>query len=176
MATLRRTWYDELREQYRPDALRVLLIGESPPDPGDRARRFFYAPTLAREDNLYRGVFKGLYEDAGLDIADKPAVLARFRGEGYWLIDAVAEPINKKTPAERRRLIQANLDELIATCLALAPTCGVVICHDRVYRAAAPPLRAAGVPVLHDKSLPFPLGNWRARFAVGLRRAVAVCD
>jgi hypothetical protein len=31
-------WYDELRERYRPRRLRILLIGESPPDPGGRVQ------------------------------------------------------------------------------------------------------------------------------------------
>jgi hypothetical protein len=28
-------WYEELRKKYRPEKIRILLIGESPPDPGD---------------------------------------------------------------------------------------------------------------------------------------------
>jgi hypothetical protein len=169
------TWYDKLREEYRPECLRVLLIGESPPDPGERERRFFYAPTLAKEDNLYRGVVKALYEDEGVDIRDKPVVLARLRNEGYWLIDAVDEPINKKTRAQRRRLIRARLPDLIRTCVELAPECGVIVCHDLVYQVAAASLGEAGVRVLHDESLPFPIGNWRHRFAEGLGRALAPC-
>jgi hypothetical protein len=166
------SWYEELRERYRPDRLRVLLIGESPPDPGGGARRFFYAPTLAKEDNLYRGVAKALYEGERIDIRDKPSVLARLRDEGYWLIDAVNEPVNKKTRSERRRLIRAQLDNLIATVVELAPESGVIICHQLVYEAASDPLRDAGVRMLHDQALPFPLGNWRERFAVGVRRAL----
>jgi hypothetical protein len=49
-------WYAELREAHRPERIRVLLVGESAPDPGDSERRFFYAPLLDRRDNLYRGV------------------------------------------------------------------------------------------------------------------------
>lgn len=49
-------WYTALREAHRPDAFRLLLIGESAPDPGDSKRRFFYAPTLTPADNLFRGV------------------------------------------------------------------------------------------------------------------------
>jgi len=169
------TWYDKLREEYRPEWLRVLLIGESPPDPGERDRRFFYAPVLAKEDNLYRGVVKALYEDEGVDIRNKPAVLVRLRDEGYWLIDAVDEPINKKTRAQRRRLIRARLPDLIATCVELAPECGAIVCHDLVYQVAAAPLREAGVRLLHDESLPFPIGNWRERFAEGMRQALASC-
>jgi hypothetical protein len=155
------TWYDKLREEYRPERLRVLLIGESPPDPGERDRRFFYAPALAKEDNLYRGVVKALYEDEGVDIRDKPAVLARLRNEGYWLIDAVDEPINTRTRAQRRRLIRARLSGLITTCVELAPECGAIVCHDLVYQVAAAP--AAMSPLQHARSL-----HW-TRYRHGLR-------
>lgn len=166
-------WYDDLREQYRPAQLRVLLIGESPPDPGDRDRRFFYAPTLAKEDNLYRGVAKALYEYEHIDIRDKPAVLTRLRDQGFWLIDAVDEPINKKTRPQRRRLIRAELADLVAACVELAPERGAIICHVLVYEVAAQPLRRAGVRLLHDQPLPFPIGNWRDDFAAGMRAALA---
>jgi hypothetical protein len=110
-------WYEELRERYRPARLRYLLIAESPPDPGDGERRFFYSPALTI-DNLYRGVAEAVYgQREDVDLQDKPAVL-------------------------------------------------------RVYAAIAPSLRNAGVPVLHDEALPFPLGNWRSRFVVGFRTAL----
>ena len=65
-------WYEQLRDQYRPARLEVLLIGESPPDPGAGERRFFYAPTL-RIDNLHRGVAQGLYgNDPDVELTDKP--------------------------------------------------------------------------------------------------------
>jgi hypothetical protein len=34
-------WYEELGAAYRPEVVRLLLIGESPPDPGGGLRRFF---------------------------------------------------------------------------------------------------------------------------------------
>ena len=46
------SWYEQLRQRYRPELLRVLLVAESPPDPGSGPRRFFYSPTLTI-DNLY---------------------------------------------------------------------------------------------------------------------------
>lgn len=169
------SWYEELRRQYRPARLHVLLIGESPLDAKDGDRRFFYAPTLAKEDNLYRGVAKALYEHESIDIRDKPAVLARLRDQGYWLIDAVGEPINTKTRAQRRRLIRAELAALIATCMELAPSRGAIICHGLVYEIAAGPLRRAGIEVLHDEPLPFPIGTWREQFAARMRAALDRC-
>jgi hypothetical protein len=165
-------WYEELRERYRPERLRVLLVAESPPDPGDSERRFFYSPKL-RADNLYRGVAQALYgEHDEIDILDKPAVLDRIRADGFWLIDAVDEPINKLGSAARARAIAAGVPRLVERCVELAPELGVIICHGKVYAAAAQPLREAGVVLLHDEPLPFPLGNWRAAFISGFRQAV----
>jgi hypothetical protein len=42
-----------------------------------------------------------------------------------------------------------------------------------VYELAAPALHHAGVTVLQDQPLPFPLATWRAAFVAGLRTALA---
>jgi hypothetical protein len=84
-------WYEVLRERYRPARLKVLLIAESPPDPGVGERRFFYAPTLSY-DNLYRGVAQAVYGRAW--VSEKVKVLERLRDDGFWLIDAVEHPTN----------------------------------------------------------------------------------
>jgi len=166
-------WYEELRAAYRPQVVRLLLIGESPPDPGDGAKRFFYAPTLSH-DNLYRGVAAALYgNEPGFDPSRKLAVLDRLRADGVWLIDAVDEPIDKRSMATRRRAITAGLPSLVERVRDASPTIGVIICHSVVYELAAPALRKAGRNVLHDVALPFPLGNWRRQFVDGFRAALA---
>jgi hypothetical protein len=163
-------WYDDLRRRYRPARLRVLLIGESPPDPGSGARRFFYAPTLSH-DNLFRGVAQAVYGDP-VDLRNKVAVLERLRDDGFWLIDAVERPVNKTTSGARRRAIVGAVPQLIERCRELAPERGAIICHGLVYKLAAAALCQADVPVLHDEALPFPLGNWRAQFVAGMRQAL----
>lgn len=165
-------WYDELRERYRPAQVSILLIAESPPDPGAGERRFFYSPTLSY-DNLYRGVAEAVYgTNADVDVANKPSVLARLRDDGFWLIDAVEHPINKVSTSARRSAILTGVPRLIDRCRELCPSRGVIICHGKVYEAAAPALRSEGVRILHDGPLPFPLGNWRAQFVTGMRRAL----
>lgn len=164
-------WYEHLREKYRPAVLKVLLIGESPPDPGAGERRFFYAPTLTY-DNLYRGVAQAVYGDRDdFDIQKKCETLEHLRDDGFWLIDAVESPINKSSPSDRRRAIDAAVPRLVERCKELAPE-GVMICHGLVYESAASALRAAGINLLHTVPLPFPLGNWRAKFIEGFRRAL----
>jgi hypothetical protein len=164
---------ERLRADYRPERVEVLLIGESPPDPGEGELRFFYAPEL-RADNLYRGVVEAVYglELDGVKATPKTEMLGRLRNDGFWLIDAVEEPINKRTPRERSEAIREGVPDLVRRCKAIAPRRGVVICHGEVYKLTADALRAAGVRVLHDEPLPFPLGNWRGRFVRGLRESL----
>jgi hypothetical protein len=169
------TWYEELRNRYRPQTLRVLLIGESPPDPGSGERRFFYSSRLSF-DNLYRGVAEAVYgECADFDVRDKVRFLEHLRDDGFWLIDAVDEPIDKTSMGQRKAAIRAAAGDLAERCRTLAPECGVIICHGVVYELVSEPLRHAGVRILHDDSLPFPLGNWRARFIAGFREALLKC-
>lgn len=165
--------YERLRHAYRPAELRYLLIGESPPDPQKGDMRFFYAPRL-HIDNLYPAVAEAVYGlQPWFDVSLKPAVLTRLQCDGFWLVDAVDTPINRHSAGARRAALIEAVPRLAERCRELCPTRGVVICHGVVYRLAAPALRAAGVPVLHDRPLPFPLGNWRKQFVEGFRAAVA---
>lgn len=166
------SWYEELRERYRPKRLLYLLVAESPPDPGSGERRFFYSPRLTI-DNLYRGVAEAVYGPTPeVDLLDKPAVLERFKTDGFWLIDAVTEPINKERATTRARAIASAAPDLVERIRDLAPERGIIVCHAKVFAVVAPHLRRAALPLLHDAAIPFPPGNWRARFVADFRRAL----
>ena len=169
-ATEMREWYEELREKYRPHTIKILLIAESPPDPGDGERRFFYSEVLTY-DNLYRGVAQAVYGEQ-VALEDKPIILRRLQEEGFWLIDACERPINKLKSGMRDALIRKSIPELIQKCRKLAPSKGVIICHGRVYKLASSPLRDAGITVLHKEQIPFPLGNFRDQFIQAFRKAL----
>lgn len=162
-------WYEELREAYRPKSIRILLIAESPPDPGDKERRFFYSPVLSRHDNLFRGVAQSLYGDSILDEREKNEILACICNDGFWMIDAVDFPIDKMSESNRSEAIRASAANLIDHCKELAPTLGVVICKPNVYCEVAVRLIRGGVPVLHEQPLPFPLYKGRKVFKDALR-------
>jgi hypothetical protein len=49
----------------------------------------------------------------------------------------------------------------------------VVICHAGVYWLAADHLREAGLRLLHDSPIPFPLGSGRESFVRGLGAALS---
>jgi hypothetical protein len=170
-------WYDDLRRQWKPNAVRLLLVGESAPDPGAEERRFFYAPKLDRRDNLFRGMVEALYEPIPRGSTGKPKRpwLERLRADGVYLVDLVPFPVDKLASGERRRARRAHVAALVEQAQALDPE-GVIVCHAPTFTEAAPALRAVGLPLLHNEPLPFPLGNTRARFVVGVRAAVAVSE
>jgi hypothetical protein len=172
-------WYAKLRESHRPDRVRVLLIGEAAPDPGDRERRFFYAPVLHQRDNLFRGVVEAFYGCSLVHVGDlKAPWLERLVSDSAYLIDLVPFPVDNlsldKTEARRlrRNARRDHVEACIKEATALDPA-GIIICHDGVYRAAARKMRAAGLPVLHDDSIPFPLYAGRKVFPVKVRAALA---
>lgn len=166
-------WYEDLREANRPKRVRVLLIGESAPDPGDEERRFFYSPQLSARDNLYRGVVFAFYghRPSVRVTRDKSPWLARLKTDGVFLIDLVPFPVNKLSSAAKRRARREHASACVESARALRPA-GVIVCHDGCFAVLREPLHAAGLPLLHERSIPFPLGNTRKRFANEVRTAL----
>lgn len=166
-------WYDLLRDDYRPEVIEVLLVAESPPDPGSGERRFFYAPVLDAKDNLYRGVVTAVYgTEPDFDLADKAANLRRLQRDGFWLVDLCDAPVNHLRGAARRQALKAAIPGLVERACQAAPGRGAVICKADLHPLLSGPLRAVGVDVLHDQPLPFPM-NWSRRaFVDGFRAAI----
>jgi hypothetical protein len=167
-------WYTSLREGYRPVHIRILLIGESAPDPRGGDRRFFYHSVLTSSDNLFRGVVLALY-GARLsvrDSRDKTPWLKRLRDDGVFLIDLVPYPINRKSDARKSQARRRHVNECVAWATSLHAD-GVIVCHDKCFEVLEGPLRA-GLPLLHDYLIPFPLGNCRQDFAHKLRTAAGI--
>jgi uracil-DNA glycosylase len=77
----------QVEQHWKPEDgnIKVLFIAESPPWSGKQS--YFYNPnTLEKSSGLRKGVFKYL----------KIKSLEEFRGEGYFLIDAIKCRLNKK--------------------------------------------------------------------------------
>lgn len=168
------TWYEQLREGYRPERVELLLIGESAPDARGGERRFFYAPTLAAADNLFRGVVEALYDhrfprgSAGIS---KVSRLDRLHDDGVFLIDLVPFPVNSLRSGERTKAHRDHAAAAAVKAAKLKPA-GIVVCHAPSFRALAPLLRERRLPLLHEDAIPCPLGNKRAEFVTRFRAAV----
>jgi hypothetical protein len=167
-------WYENLRAEHKPDSVRVLLLAESPPDPGSSDRRFFYNSRLTAHDNLFRSVALAAYglDKKALQRTPKVETLHRLQADGFFLIDAVGYPINHMEPGARQHAIQEAVPDLIERCRQLAPADGVFICAKPVHKAVTHLLRQANITILNKSPAPFPLGNTRAEFVRLWRRDI----
>lgn len=167
-------WYAQLRSQWKPDRVRLLMIAESAPAYGGdvSGRRFFYAAKRLGHDNLFRGVVQAMYGTSKVDLrrTGKRPWLERLRDDGFFLIDLAPHPVNRLSDAERRRHLHEAVPGCVARASALDPV-GVVVVKADLYGMLARPLGAAGLQLLQDRPLPFPLGNTRADFVSGFNRA-----
>ncbi|POH59628.1 hypothetical protein C3B59_17180 [Cryobacterium zongtaii] len=165
-------WYQTLRAEWKPAHVRLLLIGESAPAADADDLRFFYAPVLTRADNLFRSVVGAAYERPTLKAGEPKAPwLTRLRDDGIYLIDLAPYPVNHLGSGERRRVLRENAPACVAAAGALKPE-GIVVCHGPSFEILCQPLRAAGLPLLHEDRIPFPLGNTRAEFIEKFQRAL----
>jgi hypothetical protein len=83
---------ERLRRRHRPDRVRILFIGESPPASG----RFFYR----RDSGLYRAM-RDAFQSVDPSIRDE-LFLKKFRGLGCYLVDLCPEPVDRLDARSRR--------------------------------------------------------------------------
>lgn len=166
-------WYERLRERWRPEHVRVLIIDEAAPElAADSKHEFFYSPTVVSWDPLFRAVVEvyldGEFPPAG---ADKAPYLERLRDEGVYVIETIPFPVGAYSRAERPHLTTRFARGTVEKAAALNPD-GVVIAFNSGFGALGPGLQKAGVRLLHDGPVPFPRGRYREQFIAALRAAV----
>ena len=163
--------YEELRDRYRPDVVDYLLVGESPPVPRHGKLRFFYSPVLTRPDSLYRAVATAFLDIEEAELARKVEMLERLREKRVWLVDVVDDPINDKSPSERRALLEAAIGGFVERCKGIAPRRGILVCQKSVRALVRPHLQAADLQIF-PRALNFPRADqpaWRQQFIEGMR-------
>lgn len=138
---------ERLRRWYRPERIRLLFIGESPPASG----RFFYR----QDSGLYRAI-REAFRMVDPSITND-TFLETFQRSGCYLIDACAGPVDHLDARSRRAACLAGEPALSQNIRRLEPDAIVTLVksiRDNVRRAAA----QAGWdgPILE---LPYP-GRW----------------
>ena len=131
----------------RPEKVRLLFVGESPPASG----RFFYH----RDSGLYRALRDAFH------LADPAIVDANFldvfERSGCYLLDLCDHPVDRLEPIERRQACRAAEPVLARRIRSLQPETIITLVrsiHPNVERAA---LRAEWTGGL--VSVPYP-GRW----------------
>ncbi|MBY0506819.1 MAG: uracil-DNA glycosylase family protein [Bryobacteraceae bacterium] len=132
---------------YRPEAVRLLFIGESPPASG----RCFYQ----RDSGLYRAMLEAFR--AADPRLDGDCFLEVFQSSGCYLVDLCPEPVDHlPTPVRRARCREG--EALLAKAIAeLQPKMIATVVRSIETNAARAAAAAAyHGPLLH---LPYP-GRW----------------
>jgi predicted ATP-dependent endonuclease of OLD family len=159
------TDYDKVREQYKPDYIRVLMIAESqPPAAGVASSRQFYrTDTIYREDRLFTNTIRAIYPEAAeIPEADlkmeKQKWLHRFSQDGWYMTEALETSLaHEVTKQERQERIRNALPHLIERVKELAtPDTRIILIKSNVFEVAAEPLRSAGYNVVNNALLDYP--------------------
>ncbi len=148
---------EQKRQRYRPQEVRGLFIGESPPANGT----FFYSG-----DSILARHTREAFEAAFGAYSDMPAFLAGFRDCGCFLVDLCETPVNRLPDSQRRDAREAGLPGLVDALRGLRPEFVAVVMagiEEDVMKA----LRAAGLLDVETYVLPFPVRG-RQRDYVGL--------
>ena len=153
---------ERLRRRFRPDRLRLLFVGESPPASG----RFFYQG----DSGLYRAM-RDAFQSVDPAISDAN-FLARFQALGCYLIDLCPEPVDHLDSKTRRTVCLANESSLSRTIARVHPPAIATVVRSIEGNIAQAACRAGWQgPVLH---LPYP-GRWshhRNLFVAALAPAI----
>lgn len=165
------TVISRLRKRYKPVAVKLLFVAESPPESTiDEEVRFFYNPHVERWDHMYRAVMKAVFADFEYRLGEKGTWLRLFREQGYYMIDAVDSPVNRCSPSERRLRIEAAREKKLREIAKLiSPTTPIILIKKNVFSAFHGPLREAGYNVIHESFLPFPSHSHQTRFVTACR-------
>ena len=163
--------YDDIRQKYRPETVKILLIAESPPPAPEvqSSRQFYYTDRIRQDDRLYTNTMRALFAEAA-DLTepeleqDKEKWLRKFQADGYYMIEALEESqVHEVTKKQRQQLIAAAAPRLIERVHQIAsPKTKIILIKSNVYEMAAGPLRQAGFNVLNTELLDYP-GRYNQR-------------
>jgi hypothetical protein len=139
---------ERLRKRYKPDCVRILFVGESPPASG----RFFYRA----DSGLYRAV-RGAFTSAFPQLP-KSEFLDSFRAFGCYLVDLCGQPVDHMSQNARERACRADEIRLARTIRELHPKKMVALVRSIRLNIRRAQDRAGWSGVYLE--LPYP-GRWR---------------
>lgn len=154
--------YERLREQYRPESIEILMVGESRPAGGT----FFYLTN----SNLYFATREAFVAALG-PLPSGEAFLRYLADRGVWLYDMADEPVDQLPGRPRKAAVRARIGELVELLTHERPAHVVAIKRD-IGATVRQALNDAALPADRLHVVPFPLYQWRRAFVSGLADVV----
>jgi hypothetical protein len=179
-----KTAFAEATLRYKPATVRILFIAEAPP--AFRFNRLFYFEDLRDGDTLFLEMMKTLYgSEVGFTEngfspgssaegirSRKSELLARFMREGYFLIDAIEEPMpDRASSSQKLALLRASVPRLIVRLkeFAIDKSTPIVLIGGVTYSACAQSLLTPGFNVINEAMIDHPARGGQLRFRQKLR-------
>ncbi len=159
------TSYNTVREKYKPHAIKLLLIAESPPPAPEiqSSRQFYYSERIRKDDRLFINTVKALYPETE-DIkepeleAEKETWLRRLQKDGVYMIEALDDSQEHEvTKKQRQARIADSLSGVLEKVKSLASDeTRIILIKSNVFDVVAGPLRDAGYQVLNTELVDYP--------------------
>src|SRR5690606_16576921 len=117
------------REKYIPEKIRIIFIAEAPPED---LSRFFYYPESNSHDSLFINLLRMLFPNYRKENnystqkmrKNKEEILSVFKENGYYLMDALSDPIPLDlSPGERKKLIKNRCNQLAIEIQKMTKNC-----------------------------------------------------
>ncbi len=138
---------EDMRQQFKPNPIKVLFVGESAPV----NETFFYRAN----SQAYRYMKQAF--------GDPDDFLKHFKGRGFFLDDLVLSPVNHLTPAQRRQQCEDAIPSLAERLSIYRPlvVVSLMLAIEDMVEAA---INQAGLYSAAHCSVPFPGTGQQNRF------------
>ena len=163
----------EAREKYRPANIKLLFIAESPPED---VKRFFYYEDVPEQDSLFIQMMRVIYDlsdSAKVIRANKKSLLDQFCADGFFLEDALDEPIGVKATEAKIRVIKkhrsAFMSKLAQTVDKSVP---IILISRPVHDGLRNLLVQKGYDVLNTEMIDFPGSGGQTNFRIKMGKAL----
>jgi hypothetical protein len=140
------------RLEFKPDKVKVLFVGESPPTNGT----FFYNA----DSNLFRYTLQGFARVFGQDCGGGEEFLQFFKAHGCYLDDLFAEPLDGTKEVKQHERPIDHVAALGERMHAYMPE-SIVVVMLGIEGAVRRAQDQAGLSSVPRYALPFPANSWQ---------------
>jgi len=144
---------ESLRIYYKPKAIKLLFIGESPPASG----KFFYERSLMTTytSRAFESAFKTSF-------VNTKAFLDFFKTKGCYLEDLTVTPVNRMPKTDREKTLELGVKSLSKKLIEYQPM-AILIVLKRIERYVINAIKMDGLSCpIH--TLPFPGNSYQNKF------------
>jgi len=106
--------YKKIADCYRPDKIKILLVGEAPPSSGER---YFYLPmdmsntkSIEKDRSMPATIFNHYFGRRPIDKAEYEYFLRQLQNHGIFLIDIIDNNLKIRDNSQPKQINQKNLD------------------------------------------------------------------